>query len=121
MLAGTNLLFWDSDGDGYGDGVEVASGSNPLIASSIPSSGRANTRFLSILQSNNSIVVVYQVESLVGNTAILDFMLSRDLKNGHGWTSAGVQKILTAVDVGTVRTNVIPNTNGVVNIRIRSR
>ncbi|MCB9664017.1 MAG: hypothetical protein H6732_07875 [Alphaproteobacteria bacterium] len=36
MLHGTDPYRWDSDGDGFGDGAEVAAGSDPLDAQDVP-------------------------------------------------------------------------------------
>ena len=121
---GTDPNDWDSDNDGYSDGVEDAGGSDPLDDADVPSAGRAQTQITRITAGAASANVVYGVVSLSGPNAILEIMVNDNLMDGAGWTVLpGFQRVVTSADVGSVRTNTVPDqdADGILNIRIRSR
>ena len=120
-IYGTNPLKADTDGDGYNDGVEVAAGSDPLNKSSIPGVGKAQTEIRSIRRTGNVAIITYDIMSLTGTPAILDFMVNDDLSDEAGWTAIGVQRSITSVSAGLTNVITDPNSNGVINIRIRSK
>ncbi len=123
---GTDPLNPDTDGDGFLDGDEVNASpptdpKNP--ADHPPVVGKATTTITKISRSGTSATVVYTILSLNESPAYLQFLVNDDLRNGPGWVTSGVERVIVTADVGQSRTNTVPDPDAddVLNVKIRSK
>lgn len=124
LSAGTDPLKWDTDGDGYNDGIEVAMGTDPKNPSDYPvANATAATTITGIATMGTAAHVTYRIVSMNGTPAIIEFMTNTNLLDGSGWITTGVQQTHTLSDVGQEFMDIVPNPGAsrILHIRIISK
>ena len=116
---GTNPRAVDSDGDGFGDGDEVALGTYPTVAGDHPTGKTATTQFVRITAAKGTATVVFVATDLTGAPVDVIIQQNDNLPTQAAWTTV----VERAISAAGVYTNVIadPDMDGRFNLRIRTR